>query len=312
MKRWIPNIKAEIQFCLHHLSGVRNYPEYKIKEFRERLERLQTQLKRWTRRVIELNPNEQYFAPSPGEPHYAYISKKRMEEINAHTAEELGIQYYDYMFSQQQPPLQLQPQLLQQPHPAHQSQEEVSEGWGGWSQSQWEGHWADNSSNQWDEDEEEEKAKEEEEKGERRGIKRKVEGDANGDTQDRGPGERRGKDQEREKTAKKKVKKEPKIATPLLDLLQQTGVPESEGVLEDDTKEDGDDVVQKTSSHPQEDQPLDFAFPLKRPGSILSLRGSCSSSTSSDSVLSHNNTSKEEEEEDSSIGLQLLSGYTSD
>ncbi len=37
IKRWIPSIKTELWFCLRHASGIRNYPDYKIKEFQRTL-----------------------------------------------------------------------------------------------------------------------------------------------------------------------------------------------------------------------------------------------------------------------------------
>jgi len=191
VKRWIPNIKAEIQFCLHHLSGVRNYPDYKIKEFKERLERLQNEHKRWVRRALELNPSEKYIGV-PGEPH-AYVSKKRMGEINAQTTEELTNQYYNYLTG----------------GAAHQSEQ-----WEGWSQSQWEEHW---EAQGWivEEDEDDEKESKRE-----RGVKRKADD------------EEKEKGSEKEEDKEEEEKKRAKLATPLLDLLRE-GVPESEGVLED-------------------------------------------------------------------------------
>lgn len=193
VKRWIPNIKAEIQFCLHHLSGVRNYPDYKIKEFKERLERLQNDHKRWVRRALELNPSEKYIGV-PGEPH-AYVSKKRMGEINAQTTEELTNQYYHYLTG----------------GAAHQSEQ-----WEGWSQSQWEEHW---EAQGWIVEEDEDDEKEESKRD--RGVKRKAD-DA----------EKEEKGSEREEENEEEEKKRAKLATPLLDLLGER-VPESEGGLED-------------------------------------------------------------------------------
>lgn len=79
VKKWIPGIKWEINFCLHHLSGIRNYPDYKIREFQERLEQLKVEYKRWVKRTLELDP---YTIGIPGNPHI-YHSKRTQEEFKA-------------------------------------------------------------------------------------------------------------------------------------------------------------------------------------------------------------------------------------
>jgi len=95
--RWIPGIKWEINFCLHHLSGIRNYPDYKIREFQERLEQLRGEYKRWVRKAIELDPD----TPGvPGDPH-SYVSKKKMAEIKQrkHAAHQLNPNGYSKLYS---------------------------------------------------------------------------------------------------------------------------------------------------------------------------------------------------------------------
>jgi len=76
VKRWIPSIKWEINFCLHHLSGIRNYPDYKIREFQERLDQLKIEYKRWVKRTLELDPDT---IGVPGNPHI-YHSKRTVQE----------------------------------------------------------------------------------------------------------------------------------------------------------------------------------------------------------------------------------------
>eukprot|EP01112_Ceratiomyxa_fruticulosa_P012515 TRINITY_DN3469_c0_g1_i1.p1 TRINITY_DN3469_c0_g1~~TRINITY_DN3469_c0_g1_i1.p1 ORF type:complete len:144 (+),score=27.66 TRINITY_DN3469_c0_g1_i1:46-432(+) len=77
VRKWIPHIKGEINFCLHHLSGVRNYPEYKINEFKDRLEYVKKEYRKWVNRVLELDPD---YIGTPGD-HHAYISKRKREEL---------------------------------------------------------------------------------------------------------------------------------------------------------------------------------------------------------------------------------------
>eukprot|EP00026_Physarum_polycephalum_P003734 Phypoly_transcript_03748.p2 GENE.Phypoly_transcript_03748~~Phypoly_transcript_03748.p2 ORF type:complete len:356 (-),score=58.69 Phypoly_transcript_03748:106-1173(-) len=85
VKKWIPGIKWEINFCLHHLSGIRNYPDYKIREFQERLEQLKVEYKRWVKRTLELDPDT---IGVPGNPHI-YHSKKTVQE---HKLRKHGVQ----------------------------------------------------------------------------------------------------------------------------------------------------------------------------------------------------------------------------
>jgi len=76
VKRWIPNIKWEINFCLHHLSGIRNYPDYKIREFEQRVEKLKGEYKRWVKKALELDPDT---IGVPGNLH-AYHSKRTVQD----------------------------------------------------------------------------------------------------------------------------------------------------------------------------------------------------------------------------------------
>jgi hypothetical protein len=84
IRRWIPSLKREMFFCIRHLSGIRNYPQYKIKEFQERLERLRGEYKKWVRRCLELEPNQLVV---PGEPFDHYIPKNRLSSNSFHSNE---------------------------------------------------------------------------------------------------------------------------------------------------------------------------------------------------------------------------------
>jgi hypothetical protein len=66
-----------MEFCLRHLSGVRNYPDYKIKEFKERLSQLETEYKRFVAKCKALDPT---MPGVPGDPH-AYVSKRKLAEL---------------------------------------------------------------------------------------------------------------------------------------------------------------------------------------------------------------------------------------
>ncbi|PRP77504.1 hypothetical protein PROFUN_14216 [Planoprotostelium fungivorum] len=83
IRRWIPDIKREIRFCLRHLSGIRNYKDSKLQEFEERLEALQNEWRRWVKKCIQLDPHT---LGIPGEPH-AYVSKKKLQAIRQGTEE---------------------------------------------------------------------------------------------------------------------------------------------------------------------------------------------------------------------------------
>eukprot|EP01130_Rhizamoeba_saxonica_P011492 TRINITY_DN4774_c0_g1_i6.p1 TRINITY_DN4774_c0_g1~~TRINITY_DN4774_c0_g1_i6.p1 ORF type:complete len:171 (-),score=37.87 TRINITY_DN4774_c0_g1_i6:548-1060(-) len=78
IRRWIPVIKSDIQYCLHHLSGVRNYPEYKIKEYQKRLEMLQDEYQCFVEKHRELDPIRSELT-TPGDIH-SYIPKKQLKK----------------------------------------------------------------------------------------------------------------------------------------------------------------------------------------------------------------------------------------
>ncbi|KAK9766114.1 hypothetical protein K7432_005045 [Basidiobolus ranarum] len=83
IKNWIPSIKRDISYCLHHLSGVRNYPEKKISEFQERLELLEREYERFVKKVKVLDPST---IGTPGEAH-KYYSKRKFNSIAKETSE---------------------------------------------------------------------------------------------------------------------------------------------------------------------------------------------------------------------------------
>ncbi|KAL6043062.1 Dynein intermediate chain 2, ciliary [Balamuthia mandrillaris] len=89
VRQWIPSIKAEMDHCLHHLSGVRNYSDSKIKEFQERLALLQREHKKWVRRVLELDPAAREGGFTPGDPH-PYLSKRKRSQPPSHTTPQKG------------------------------------------------------------------------------------------------------------------------------------------------------------------------------------------------------------------------------
>jgi len=86
IRKWIPSIKQEINFCLRHLSGIRNYPEYKIREFKERLGSLEKEYKRFVSKCSALDPDTTIFS-TPGDPH-AYISKRKIQEARKQRIQE--------------------------------------------------------------------------------------------------------------------------------------------------------------------------------------------------------------------------------
>ena len=57
-KKWIPNIKKEIDYCLRQIECAtrRNYSDQMVKEFEERVERLEKEHWRFVHKVQELDP----------------------------------------------------------------------------------------------------------------------------------------------------------------------------------------------------------------------------------------------------------------
>eukprot|EP01124_Arcella_intermedia_P012044 TRINITY_DN18361_c0_g1_i1.p1 TRINITY_DN18361_c0_g1~~TRINITY_DN18361_c0_g1_i1.p1 ORF type:complete len:240 (+),score=61.83 TRINITY_DN18361_c0_g1_i1:3-722(+) len=86
IREWIPSIKTEINFCLRHLSGIRNYPDHKIKEFKQRLEKLQKEHQRFVAKCKALDPDKAKLA-TPGDLH-SYISKHQILNIRENEQQE--------------------------------------------------------------------------------------------------------------------------------------------------------------------------------------------------------------------------------
>ncbi|XP_065069673.1 uncharacterized protein LOC135694742 isoform X1 [Rhopilema esculentum] len=59
IKKWIPSIKRELNYCLQQLSGARghDYTDAKIKEFEERVQYLEREHKRFIQKLRQLDPS---------------------------------------------------------------------------------------------------------------------------------------------------------------------------------------------------------------------------------------------------------------
>lgn len=75
VKKWIPGIKREIDYCLDQISGARQhrYPDTKIKEFETKVEELEKEYKRFVNKVYKLDPST---TGVPWQPR-GYISKRK-------------------------------------------------------------------------------------------------------------------------------------------------------------------------------------------------------------------------------------------
>ncbi|XP_078352845.1 uncharacterized protein LOC144637658 [Oculina patagonica] len=78
VKRWIPGIKREMDYCLDQISGARQhrYPDTKIKEFENKVEELENEYKRFVKKVYELDPST---TGVPWQPR-GYVSKRKNTE----------------------------------------------------------------------------------------------------------------------------------------------------------------------------------------------------------------------------------------
>ncbi|XP_046841390.1 uncharacterized protein LOC124435467 isoform X2 [Xenia sp. Carnegie-2017] len=78
VKKWIPSIKKELDYCLEQLSGARKhtYPENKIKEFEEKVIELEKEHKKFVQKVFELDPQT---SGVPWQPR-GYVSKRKASE----------------------------------------------------------------------------------------------------------------------------------------------------------------------------------------------------------------------------------------
>ncbi|XP_031561139.1 uncharacterized protein LOC116297117 [Actinia tenebrosa] len=75
VKKWIPSIKREMDYNLQQLSGARQhkYPDHKIQEFQENVERLEKEYKSFVKKVFELDPST---TGIPWQPR-GYVSKRK-------------------------------------------------------------------------------------------------------------------------------------------------------------------------------------------------------------------------------------------
>ncbi|CAB4003707.1 Hypothetical predicted protein [Paramuricea clavata] len=80
VKKWIPSIKKELDYCLEQLSGARQhqYPERKVKEFEEKVQLLEKEYKRFVQKVFELDPQT---SGIPWQPR-GYVSKRKAAEMS--------------------------------------------------------------------------------------------------------------------------------------------------------------------------------------------------------------------------------------
>eukprot|EP00026_Physarum_polycephalum_P005818 Phypoly_transcript_05857.p2 GENE.Phypoly_transcript_05857~~Phypoly_transcript_05857.p2 ORF type:complete len:250 (-),score=57.99 Phypoly_transcript_05857:91-840(-) len=76
VKRYIPRIRREISYCLRQISKKR-FRDYKIEEFKERLDKLKNQYRSFNKKAIKLDPN---MVALPGKKH-AYVPKRKVEEM---------------------------------------------------------------------------------------------------------------------------------------------------------------------------------------------------------------------------------------
>ena len=77
LRKWIPNIKDELDHTLNQLCGVRKhaYTPDKIKEFEQRVKFLQSEHKRFVNKVLKLDP-QQVGIPWEAK---GYVSKRQLE-----------------------------------------------------------------------------------------------------------------------------------------------------------------------------------------------------------------------------------------
>lgn len=78
VRKWIPSIKDELDYCLRQLGGARKheYPPAKLAEFEERVKRLEKQHKLFVKKVRELDSSQ---VGIPWEPR-GYVSKRKQEK----------------------------------------------------------------------------------------------------------------------------------------------------------------------------------------------------------------------------------------
>ena len=81
VRKWIPSISKEIDYCLRQLSGARghDYQESKKKEFEQRVQDLEKERKRFIQKVYQLDPTQKDKGV-PWQPK-SYVSKRKLESV---------------------------------------------------------------------------------------------------------------------------------------------------------------------------------------------------------------------------------------
>lgn len=81
VRKWIPSIKKDMDYCLRQLSGARkhDYQEKKLVEFEQRVVQLEREHKRFVDKVFQLDPTQQGV---PWEAK-AYCSKRKLNNLSA-------------------------------------------------------------------------------------------------------------------------------------------------------------------------------------------------------------------------------------
>uniref|UniRef100_A0A671NEX9 Uncharacterized LOC107658158 n=1 Tax=Sinocyclocheilus anshuiensis TaxID=1608454 RepID=A0A671NEX9_9TELE len=82
VKKWMPSIKKEIEYCLQQ-SQLSHYPERKIDEFRQHIEELETEYKRYLKKLRSLDPTCKH---KPWEPR-AYAKRRQDPGSNQNTCQ---------------------------------------------------------------------------------------------------------------------------------------------------------------------------------------------------------------------------------
>lgn len=81
VRKWIPSISKEIDYCLRQLSGARGheYQESKKKDFEQRVQDLEKERKRFIQKVYQLDPTQKDKGV-PWQPK-SYVSKRKLESV---------------------------------------------------------------------------------------------------------------------------------------------------------------------------------------------------------------------------------------
>ncbi|KAK2883608.1 hypothetical protein QQF64_016738 [Cirrhinus molitorella] len=86
VKKWIPSIKKEIEYYLQQ-SQLSHYPERKIDEFRQHIEDLESEYKRYIKKLRSLDPTCKH---KPWEPR-AYAKRRQEPVSNQNTSKKLRL-----------------------------------------------------------------------------------------------------------------------------------------------------------------------------------------------------------------------------